>query len=146
MAASHLKIHLHLGDHFLPSLMKVMEEELEVASAKWGYTPTAAEKRDALRHGVAQVQKRVDSVSNGSWDLGEELVFSMPGPRNVIHIPSPEATASGYRLIRSRDGWLIDQDQTEDSVPLDEFLAVFTSEVEAWARTAVFYSVGSYKG
>ena len=146
MAASHLKLHLQLGEGFVSTLKKVMEEELEVASRKWGYEPTAAERREVLRHGFNQVTLRMRSVSNNaSWDMAEEITFSMPGPKLELQVPSEEADSYGYQLIRSRDGWLIDQDRTEDSVPLNEFLERFTREVQAWARTAVFYSIGSYK-
>lgn len=146
MASSHLKLHLQLGEDFVSTLQKVMEDELEVAAQKWGYRPTAAERREVLRHGFDQVTLRMRSVSNNpSWAMSETITFSMPGPKIEMQVPSDEATASGYQLIRSRDGWLIDQDRTEDSVPLNDFLERFTREVQAWARTSVFYSIGSYK-
>lgn len=145
MAASHLKLNLDLGDSFVEELLQVMDDELEVASRKWGYYPSKAEAEELRKHAIAQVRLRINSVSNDNWDLSSTVRFSMPGPRKEIAIPGPESDASAVKIIRSRDGWLIDQDKNEGAIALRDFPDIFRNEVFAWARTAVFYSVGSYK-
>ena len=145
MAAQQLKLHLDLGEGFMDRLKASMEEEFEIASRKWGFYPEAGERNKIYVHAFEQLRLRISSVANEQWTIGPIVNFNVAGGKGEVDLPSPEAEALRLCLVRGRDGWMVDQEPDEDSVTLQAFAGVFEAEIHAWARTAIFYSVGSYK-
>lgn len=142
---STLRLTLQQGEDFIKQIRAAMEDELEIASGKWGVRLTDEQRAGILEAAFKQLRLRVESVSNEAWEFTSEVKYSFAGSRGSFIVPSAEASASHIRLVRASDGWQVDQDRREDSVKIGEFLPVARNEIMTWARTAVFYGVGSYK-
>lgn len=143
--ASTLRLTLNHGENFVKEVNEAMHDELEEASKKWGVMLTKEQEAKVLKAAFEQLKLRVHSVSKEHWQLTNEVRYSLPNSRGNFQVPSPEASASHIRLVRASDGWQVDQERREESVKIGDFLPVSRKEIMNWARTAVFYGVGSYK-
>lgn len=143
--ASHCTLSLHLDEGFNDDLQKEMKNELKEASFKWGVKLTEKQKVEILKRSVDQVRFRVVSVSGNPWNLENKIDFKMNGLQKNISVSHDDQKIPNIQLIRARDSWIVDNDVSEKSVALKDFYQHFKQEVMTWARTAVFYGVGSYK-
>lgn len=144
---SQLKLSLDFGKEFKTQLEREMRAELEVAQDKWGVTVTPDEARAIIGHSLEQLKLRVRSFSGDTdWDLSPKLKYYVNGMAGTYTLPSGKALAAKIYLVRTSDSWVVEPDNSSiDSVKLGDFLEVARREIYTWARTGVFYGVGSYK-
>lgn len=143
-----LIIHINLPENFINIVKDVMEDEIEVASKKWGVRLNTDDRRNIIRHSINQLQYKVSDNSRTAWDLGDTINVrvNIIGQKREITLPNPKIKEkSTTKLAKNKDGWKIEEeDVRDDLVPLAEFDEYFKNLIYTWARTAVFYGVGSY--
>lgn len=141
------KLHLIVshGEGFVGELKAAMKDELAIASRKWGVNLSKAEEAFVLETALKQLRLRVEAIAGHPWNYTPEVTYVLAGKKATLRVPSPEASKSPLRLVRASDAWKVDPDREETSIPLGEFAAAARGETLAWARTAVYYGVGSYK-
>lgn len=142
------KIHIHLqvGENFIDEIKSAMNDELIVASRKWGIHLNTEDSDRVINHSMNQLRKKVSESVKTNWDLGAKISVRVNSPKRSsdINLPDKSMSKSKTKLIKARDGWEIEQEPNEDSVLLGEFLEHFKAQIKTWARTAVFYGVASY--
>lgn len=141
-------IHIDLGDDFIGTVLDAMEEEFEISCKKWGVRLNQEDKENIFQHSIIQLKRKTSDNIRNTWDLSDSLVVKVNSHKRPIEIslPAPEAESSRIKLFHTRDGWEIDQETIEDTVRLADFAEHIKSKIKTWARTAVFYGVGSYAG
>lgn len=146
MATPNFQLIIDLGSDFIETaIADAMEEEFDIASRKWRVYPSDEEKKHIIEQSLLQLRTKVRGLACHEWAFEQELRLAVAGLSNNIKIPSKDATRSKHRLVRARDGWVIDQDDSEFSIKLVELPDAIRREILEGARTAVFYGVGSYK-
>lgn len=143
-----LDLHLTLPEAFPKTIQEAMEEEFTVACRKWNLALNFEDRKAILYHATRQLEGKVSTSSHSKWTLtSRELTVSVRkagGERASLSLPSPEAAESSLNIVRDHTEWKVDQDPIKDSIPLGDFYDHLLATMVAWARTAVFYGVGSY--
>lgn len=141
-----LTVHINLPKGFINKVKKVMENELSIASGKWGVTLTNGEKADLINHAMNQVQRKVNDNTRLVWDFSDVLNVRVNSPKNEeLHIPDARLATHPKRLIKTKVGWEVDDESRDESIFLKDFHEHLQNLIFTWSRTAVFYGVGSYK-
>lgn len=141
-------IHVDLTENFFDILLDEMEKEMEVSCRKWELRLNQEEKETVIEHSIKQVKRKVSENIRTLWDLSDVLTVKVNSQKRPIEIrlPAPEAESSKIKLFYTKDGWEIDQEMQDDAVRLADFAEHLEKLIKTWARTAVFYGVGSYAG
>lgn len=141
-------IHIDLGTDFLDTVIDTMDNEFDIACKKWEVRLTQSEKENIFDHSIKQVKRKTSENIKTPWDLSDNLIVKVNSQKKPIEIklPAPEADSSRIKLFHTRDGWEVDQEMQDDAVTLANFAEHIKSRIKTWARTAVFYGVGSYAG
>lgn len=139
-------IHVDLGKNFVDTIHKDMDKAFDEATKKWGVYINFKEKEAIFTHSIRQVQAKTSENAKNNWDLSDQLTIRAISIRSGIEIslPSPEADNVKTKLFYTRDGWEVDQENHEESIPLNEFADFIRNKIRTWVQTAVFYGVGSY--
>lgn len=139
-------IHVDLGQDFVETIRKDMEQAFDEAVKKWGVFVNFKQKEAIFTHSIRQVQAKTSENAKNNWDLSDHLTIRAISVRSGIEIslPSPEAANVKTKLFYTRDGWEVDQENNEESVALNDFADYIRNKIRTWVRTAVFYGVGSY--
>lgn len=147
--ASILEVTLLLPKNFEKTLENEMEDEIKIASMKWGVRLSKDEKNTVLTSSRIQLANKVSTVAGAPWTLDSSKlkVIVATTKRGTFKITLPFVDGSKYsvNLIRVHHKWQVEQDPNNDSVPIEEFYDSFVSQLKTWARTAVLYGVGSYQ-
>lgn len=140
-------VHLNLGENFREKIQDFMEDEFYIACKKWDVKPNTDDKQDIFYHAIRQLRRKVSENARTNWDLSDELTVKINAFKKetiVLELPSPKAVSLKSTIISTRDGWEIDQEMNVDAVELKNFCEYMIERIELWARTAVFYGVGSF--
>ena len=141
-------IHVDLTEDFISILLDEMEDEFDLSCRKWDVRLNQDEKERVLEHSLKQVKRKTSENIKTLWDLSDTLTVKVNSQKRPIEIrlPAPEAESSKIKLFYTKDGWEIDQEMQDEAVKLADFAEHIESKIKTWARTAVFYGVGSYAG
>jgi hypothetical protein len=141
-------IHLKLGTGFMDEVKAEMENELDVASKKWGIRLNMEDRDLVLKHSLNQLKKKVSESAKHNWDFSPKVSIKVTAGNRAsdITLPDPASAKSKMKIIKSRDGWEIpvEQEHSDEAVLIGEFHEHFKSRIKTWARTAVFYGVSSF--
>lgn len=140
-------IHINLPENFAEILSDEMEKELEKSSKKWGVYINYKQKETIFNYAKEQVRMKTSDHAKNNWDFSDQLTIRANSHKRGIEItlPAPEdVKLPSARLFYTRDGWELDQEKNEESIELSHFADFIQSKIKTWARTAVFYGVGSY--
>lgn len=139
-------IHLKLGNDFMDEVRAEMENELDVASKKWGIRLNLEDRDLVMKHSLNQLKKKVSESAKNNWEFTPKVSIKVTSPKRAsdITLPDPALTNSKVKIIKSRDGWELEQEYSDESVLIGDFHEHFKSRIKTWARTAVFYGVSSF--
>lgn len=139
-------VHLHLEETFIDEIHEAMQDELDIASKKWGVRLNLEDRDMIVKHSLSQVRKKVSESAKIAWNYDTKLSIRVNSFKRTseINLPTTSPAAAKMRLFKSREGWEIEQEPTEESVPVSEFYEHFKSLILTWGRTAVFYGVSSF--
>lgn len=123
-----------------------MEDELNVSCKKWGIHLNTESRDGIVVHSMNQLRKKVSESAKNNWDFDSKLSIRVSSVTRSgdISLPSASMVNSKLRLIKSREGWEMEQEPSEESVLISEFPDHFKAKIKTWGRTAVFYGVASY--
>lgn len=145
---SALEVSLTLPKNFKQVISDIMHDEFTQANKKWGLSLNSEHEDYITTQAWKQLTKKVTAVSRRPWDpTSTSLVVMISTNKKGIFsltLPSREAAKYTVSLVRSHDEWRVEQDPNHEAVKLSDFHEFFINEVKTWARTAVFYGVGSY--
>lgn len=139
-------IHLKLGAGFMDEVKAEMENELDVASKKWGIRLNTEDRDLVIKHSLNQLKKKVSESAKQNWDFSPKVSIKVTSPKRASDITLPDSSLanSKVKIIKSRDGWELEQEYSDESVLIGDFHEHFKSRIKTWARTAVFYGVSSF--
>ena len=143
-----LEVTLLLPKTFKKEITALMEEEFSIANKKWGLSLNSDVQEKIIAIAWKQLINKVTTVARREWDptAPNIVVLISTNKKGVFKLSLPSREASKYTvsLVRAHDEWRVEQDPNHESVKLSDFHSFFISELRNWARTAVFYGVGSY--
>lgn len=139
-------IHLKLGAGIMDEVKAEMEDELKIACKKWGIRLNTEDRDLVLKHSMNQLKKKVSESAKHNWEFTPKISIKVTSPKRAsdITLPDPSLDRSKVRIIKSRDGWEMEQEFSEESVLIRDFHEHFKARIKTWARTAVFYGVSSF--
>lgn len=139
-------IKINLGPDFNSIIEAEMADELMIAGKKWGIRLNTEDKDLILKHSMKQLQRKVSEAAKINWNLSDTLEVKVSASKGAsdISLPDPMLENSRVRLVKSRDGWELEQEFSDESVRIGEFVEHFKAKIKTWARSAVFYGVSSY--
>lgn len=129
-----------------------MLDEMKIAKAKWRVYLSSKEEEEILRLSRLQLIAKVQSITKDmEWSIDDKIsiypVRVEENSRLVENLSLPnDSRKRDIHLLEVNDGWKIDNDNSIESTPLFKFEERVVTRILEWARTAVFYGVGSYKG
>lgn len=141
-----LIIHINLPKNFINLVKETMEDEIDISTKKWGVNLNTDDRKLVIKHSLNQLQRKVAESARTVWDLSDTLNVRVSCTKNSgeLTLPNPSLKLSS-KLSKTKDGWKIEEeDIRDDVVPLINFDKHFEKLIFTWARTAVFYGVGSY--
>lgn len=143
---SKMLVHLKLETNFTEIIDQTMEDEFEIASKKWNVYLNTDDHDIIMYHSRNQLRRKVSEMARLPWDMSDRMTIKVNSPQKGVEItlPSPKARTSTTKLLQTRDGWEIDDEKRDESVKLADFREHIQQCVLTWARTAVFYGVGSF--
>lgn len=147
MADSNLVLTLELPENFLKELDAVIKDELAIAQKKWKIKLSPEEREIVLKNAYAQTRLKTSTIARHSWNLEEKLTMRIPYKKNsnmTLRI-GEKPTRNLVDLIITKDGWVIASEESESPTPLENLLEKQIQTIFTWARTAVFYGVGSFR-
>lgn len=143
-----IELRIALPSSFKLQLQDAMEEEFEVASRKWEVDLSLETKKQIFANALRQLEAIVKSVTGREWrPEAKQLVVEVKNPKPgffAIDLPSEAAAKHSVAFVRSHEGWKVNQDPNMEAVELQDFKQFMEEQLKTWARTAVFYGVGSY--
>lgn len=122
------------------SLMKVIEDEIKVASSKWSVSLTDEEREKVATAAFDQVVSLVNlGVGDKQWTPNE----------SVLNVRLAGDVEGDYLLRRNGYNFLAVHPEPDEDVkdlfPETDLPTVLDEVLYGWARTAAFYGVGSYR-
>lgn len=137
---------LHFNDDFVHRIHRTMEDEFEIASKKWGVKLNMDDKDLIMHHSSKQLQRKVAEMTKTAWKMGNTVNVKVVSSQTVnIDLPlPPDNPMNRIKLVYTKDGWQSEYDDQSKSVLLKDFLSKIEENIFQWARTAVFYGVGSF--
>jgi hypothetical protein len=140
-----LEVNLVLPKTFKQKIISAMRDEFKIASHKWSIEIDSAMKKKIIENSILQLNRKVSTVSSSNWTLDNETlkVCVKSGKSKPEAITLPDKTIKGIMLVRTHDGFKVDYDPNPGTIKIEHFYKLLLSEIENWARTAVFYGVGS---
>lgn len=139
---------INLSKNFIKSIKKTMEDELEIATKKWNIRLSEDERNNVIFHSINQLQQKVQAHTRLQWDLSDILTVKVNSIKEG-EVIIPDKSLKGPKipsLIKTKDGWTVDDEDRDQAIHLSKFHTYFQDLMHTWARTAVFYGVGSYIG
>lgn len=145
-ASNKIIVNLQVGSDFIEEIKREMLDELAISSRKWGIRLNTEDSDLIVNHSMNQLRKKIAESIKTNWDFGEKISIKVnaPGKTGDINLPDKSFNKSQLKLMKAREGWEFEQEPSEDSVLIKDFLEFFKNQIKIWARTAVFYGVASY--
>lgn len=150
-AASRVTFHVKLAEDYMASIDAVIEDELKVAQRKWGVELSKEAVENVKRHSLNQLSMKVNLTLKTSWNFqpivslkikglskssGSELLKDLTLPDELSKVPD-------IALVLSRDGFEVESEPSDGTVLPADLNGYILDRILTWARTAVFYGVGS---
>lgn len=147
-AENALEVTLVLPKNFKSQVNSAMNDEFTTACKKWGLSLNTDDKKLIMESALTQLSSKVSLVARRPWKLGDPeltviVTYSKKGVFPIT-LPSKEAKKYTVSFVRAHDEWKVEEDSVVEAIPIKDFHKFFTGEVVKWARTAVFYGVGSF--
>lgn len=147
-AENALEVTLVLPKNFKSQVLSAMNDEFAEACKKWGLSLNTEDKKRVIENSLEQLSSKVSLVARRPWKLGDTeltviITYSKKGVFPIT-LPSKEAKKYTVSFVRAHDEWKVEQDSVAEAIHIKDFHRFFTGEVVKWARTAVFYGVGSF--
>lgn len=137
-----IKIKLHKA--FTTKIREEMEDEMEEAIDKWGLDLTEEEKDNIVDHSFNQLIHKVSENARIDWDLGDEIEIKVNGIPGNVTLPTENQKFKKLELIKTRVGWEVSTEEEIPSIKMNDFKNHYEDLIISWARTGIFYGVGSY--
>lgn len=137
-------VHINLDRDFIESVKEEMEDEFRIACKKWEISLTENDMNLIFDHSLKQLRRKVSENIGTNWDLSDKLTVKVAYTENIeITLPG-KLPHKKYSLLKTRDGWSVDYESCDGAVQLSDFKKYMKNKINTWARTAVFYGVGSF--
>lgn len=139
---------LTLPKQFFKDLEDVIEDELKIAQKKWQLKLTEEEKDVVRKNAYTQVYQKASTVAGSTWAGEKHIIVKIPYFKDVdlkLNANTSKTLEKDLELVMTKDGWITASDESESPVLLSQIINYKTNIMLVWARTAVFYGVGSYK-
>lgn len=137
-----VKIKLH--KKFINKIQLEMEDELEKSIKKWGVNLNEDEQLRIIDHSFNQLIQKVSENARISWDLGDEIEIRVTGLSGNITLPTESQKNKKIEVMKTRVGWEVSHDDENTTILMKDFKEHYEELIIKWARTGVFYGVGSY--
>lgn len=139
-----LTLEVTFPDGYIDSIEETMSNELIEAQRKWQVHFTEEEQDLVLRHSRNQLRSKVASTI-GPWNYGDDsITLNLSSSRNrTVKLPKDSEKLEGVYIARKKNIWELSDADESTAVEGTEFINHFLTTLHAWARTAVFYGVGS---
>lgn len=152
--ASRIAFHVKLADNYMDLIEEAIEDELAVSQRKWGVSLSAETVEHVKRQSLNQLSMKVDLTLKTSWSFQSVLSLKIKGLSkgsgnglaSDITIPEDLESVEGIELVLGRDGFEVEDEPSDGTVLPADLSEYILNRILVWARTAVFYGVGSYKG
>jgi hypothetical protein len=138
-----LLITLNTNKKFIEELDHLLKEELNIASKKWGVSLSDENKSAVTHRSFEQLVNKVQFISGNPWQLGKAIRFSIGDDDSQYTLPTRNLPKIYFN--RTIDKWVVAQDVNEESVIISDFYNIVIDEIKDWAKTAMFYGVGSFR-
>ena len=136
---------LNLGRGFSEKIRAEMEKEIEIAQGKWKTFLSDSEKEIVLENSVKQLEMKLSFIASRPWKLSDKAIYEIDGLEGEYMLPRDSKELGNVFFTRTSDSWIVDNESKVDSILFENFLPHLKDEIMGWAKTAVFYGVGSYK-
>lgn len=139
-----LTLEVTFPDNYIDAIEETMRDELIEAQKKWQVNFTQADQDLVLRHSRNQLRSKVASTV-GPWTYGaDSIILNLPASRpRTVKLPKDSEKLEGVYIARKKNVWELSDADEPGAVEGTEFIEHFVNTLHAWARTAVFYGVGS---
>lgn len=152
--ASRVAFHVKLADDYMELIQGAIEDELKVAQRKWGVNLSPESIEGIRRHSLNQLSMKVDLALKTAWNFQPIITLKIKGLsrgsgsqiQKDLDLPADLKKVQSLKLILGRDGFELTSEPEDGTVSPDELASTVLNRITVWARTAVFYGVGSYKG
>lgn len=139
-----LVLEVEFTSDFYARIEEAMKDELNSAQMKWQTRIDDSTSDLILSHSRNQLQTKALGMAK-PWQYGDDSIsISIAHPRSqTVKIPTESSKLNEAKLIRKKALWEIAEDELDDAVDLEDFVAYIEDLLIGWSRTAVFYGVGS---
>lgn len=152
--ASRIAFHVKLAENYMDLIEEAVEDELKVAQRKWGVELSEETIELVKRHSLNQLSMKVDLTLKTSWNFQPTVTLKIKGLSKSsgselnkdLNLPEELALVPAIELVLGRDGFEVESEPSDGTVLPKDLDSYILNRILVWARTAVFYGVGSYKG
>lgn len=139
-----LVLEVDLASDFYDRMDEAMSDELSVAQMKWRIAVDSSMQDLIIQHAKNQLQTKALGMAK-PWQYGDEMIsISIAHPHSLkVKIPEEIEKLNEIMLVRKKALWEIAEDEPDGAVDVEDFAAHVEQLIIGWARTAVFYGVGS---
>lgn len=151
--ASRIAFHVKLTDNYMDLIEAAVEDELKVSQQKWGVELNEETIELVKRHSLNQLSMKVDLTFKTSWNFQPIVTLRIKGLSKSsgnamlrdLTLPEEIESVPEIELVLGRDGFEVESEPSDGTVLPSELQDRLLKLILVWARTAVFYGVGSYK-
>lgn len=151
-SASRVGFVVALPQDYMDQIESAIKAELKVSQQKWGVSLSQETQESVRKHSVNQLTLKVDSTLKTSWEFKPEISLRIKGLTkgsggftSDLNIPEDAEQVNGIRLILAREGYEVDEEDSDGALNAEDLPAKLLEAIIKWLRTAIFYGVGSYK-
>lgn len=153
--ASRIAFHVKLAENYMELIDEAIEDELKIAQRKWGVDLSDETIESVKRHSLNQLSMKVDLSLKTSWNFQPVVSVKIKGlSKNSgsgllkdLNLPEELSSVPDIALVLSKaDGFEVESEPSDNTVLPAELGDYILRKILTWARTGIFYGVGSYKG
>lgn len=151
-SASRVGFIVALPSDYMDQIEEAVTDELKVAQQKWGVKLSPETQERVREHSINQLVLKVDSALKTTWEFKPEISLKIKGLtkgsggfNTDLNIPEDADKLDGIRLILAREGYEVDDEDSDGSLNVTDLPTRLLEAILKWLRTAIFYGVGSYK-
>lgn len=145
------EIFITLPDDFMERINDAIADELLIAPVKWSTSINEEEEEDIILNAYEQLKLKVSGVSMIEWKLTQKVHIRLRDDKGKIsgrsiEYPTKDDFDNNLTYFLKGDGFRVEDELLENLVNGENLQSFLMEKIESWARTAVFYGVGSYNG
>jgi len=152
--ASRITFHVKLADNYMELIDAAVEDEIQIAQRKWGVDLSDEIIESVKRHSLNQLAMKVDLTLKTSWNFQPTVSMKIKGlSKNSgsgilkdLTLPDELGSVPEIALVLAREGFEVESEPSDNTVQPSELSDYILNKILTWARTGIFYGVGSYKG